>query len=247
MSSRIVARIILAILVPVIAAQAQQKVLAEFTPSTTYRIVVKKSHGGNDGFREVIPQLSVQSILIETGAQGASGIPVTMTVNRSRSLDAAKSAGAAEVIDWKFTFTVSPSGEMTGLDAQSSDGAVPKEVVANMLGAQLHQLLFQSAYALGATSSSAVAILSSANSSATVTDITYDIADLSGERPHDVGERGTVTTRTGTASYDASAKWFLQRTLTELSKLYIPDDAAGDGKIVQVLTVTTIDAAVTKR
>ena len=75
MPSRTIVRILFTLLALAVSAQAQQKYLAEFTPSTTYQIMVKKSHGGNDGFKEVIPQLSVQSILIETGARGASGIP----------------------------------------------------------------------------------------------------------------------------------------------------------------------------
>jgi hypothetical protein len=238
--------ILAAVLTSATTALAQQQYLAGFMPNSNYQILVKKTHGGNDGFKDVIPQLSAQSILVETGEVTATALPVTMTVYRAQRIETAKSSDAP-MLDWKFTFTVAAGGEITLVDAQSSDGRLPDDIVRRILAAQLDVVLFQSGSPLDAANRPNITILSATPASDGTVNIGYDVTQKGPERELSAGERGTVTTITGSATYDPALKFYTKRAHTEQSKMYINDDPTGEGKIVVMKTVTTVDAVVSVR
>ena len=246
MSTKSVSFIMLALFALASLAQAQQQYLAGFLPQCSYQIMVKKSHGGNDGFKDVIPQLSVQSILVETGAVGAAGLPVTMTVNRPQRVEQA-SASSAPLLDWKFTFTIAGTGDVKLVDSQSSDGRLPDDIVLKILGSQLDLVLFHSAYPLASKNKTTLNILDAKPAARNTVEVAFDVTENVAPHELSAGERGTVTTITGNATYDASLKFYTRRSQTEQSKMYINDDPSGAGKIVLMQTVTTVDAVVTKK
>ena len=215
---------------------------------TKYVFTLKKSHGGSDGFKELMPHLSRQVIVLETGPANDAGMKVTLLVDRPTNMDDNKMPTlSAPVREWTIAFTLTEAGAITGITSQSSDGEVPENIARSVAASLLRELLFMPQFALGPALDRHPIILSRSSGQGGVVSVTYELPANTVEKTPD-GIESTVTTAGGTAVYDPATSFFTQRKHVESSKMFMPvDPSGGEQRVVTMLVTTSYSVTISKK
>ncbi len=227
---------VLLLAVPMLRAQ-QTDFAPTLQPDRSYTFTIKKSHSGNDGFKDIIPQGSEQTIVIETGPANPAGLAATMRIERPESVEKRKAAGAP-TREWLFSFRVRDDGALVDITSESSDGEVPESLNRTVLSSQLRQLLFLPRLQLGPAASAQPIIVSQRAAADGAVTITYEMTQAQAESAPD-GSPATIVTQGGTAVYSTAEKFFTQRSHIETSKMFMPADPASGEQRVVTMVVTT--------
>jgi len=216
----------------------ENQVSSEIRSGMTYRFLIEKSIAGNDGQKDITPTSSRQVAVLEAGSASAKGIPVKLIVDYPGNVENPSSESAVKTHEWEFDFTITPAGEIADIVALTDEGEIPQPLNRRLLFQRLHELLFVSEYKTGLEEGDRP-LVSNTNSTTNTVEVNYSVGGDALEQPpdEDVAE-GMVTVREGTAVFDTVARFFVKRTDTEMSRIYVPASDLAAEKVV-VLTTTT--------
>jgi hypothetical protein len=238
-SSKNTILLVLCFLVATAAVNAQTGAQSRLLPDTEYKFTLKKSIGGSNSMKELIPSASTQAMKIETGAETGAGIPATLTVGRPEQ--SGRQSVNRPPQDWKFSFVAGKDGQLNDIKVLVFEGEVPQDVGEKILLRYLSDLLFLSIYKTDPETK--ITVLSQKPAQNGQIQLTYSIEDEQTNPTVRNEEREPIaTTKNGTAVYDASRKFFISRELHEINKIFVPEDPSEKAKnivmkIDQVITV----------
>ncbi|MDH7515797.1 MAG: hypothetical protein QHI48_07990 [Bacteroidota bacterium] len=230
-------------------AQAQQeKVSAKLLPERVYTVLIKKSYAGNDGFREIVPQVSEQTVRIETEKAGASGMPAVLIAERPRRVDEKTGRLGERRREWEIHFTVKPDGDIGDISAASSDdGEAPEPLAKSVLLSHLDAVLFLSGYPIDRKGKPRTIVTSSRDDGNGFVVVEYRLEDESGlERYPGAGE-GTVTTAGGTALFSRADEFFTSRRHESVTTVHLIDNATGESRTVTMSETTLTETTIAKK
>ena len=207
----------------ILAAQEAPK--ARLLPNKQYRVIVKKTLAGNDGFREIIPNASIQTVIIETGSPDASGIPATLTANRDVP---AEQSDASPSADWVFRFAIAPDGALTDVSVVSGEEQISEKLAYGLLSKYLGAVLFSTEYKLKDGTLPNITLAERGESGGAVT-FKYTVPQNS-ERT--AGGQPIVANIKGDAHYDTALGMYTRRTVKQEDRIYVAEDAVGEEKEV---------------
>ena len=230
---------IIIILLAAASLRAQDADLfSELLPDHVYTFTVKKSHGGNDGFKDLIPHVSTQIVLLQTGSLNPEGLQVKLLVDRPVNDETKKNGLTAPVREWAFAFTITPAGALKDITTESSDGPLPESISRSVLATQLRALLFLPQFPLGPETASRPMIMARKQEPDGRVSITYEMPAIPSESSVDPLQ-ATVTTAGGTAVFDQTFKFFTERRHVENAKMFMPaDPTSGEQRVVTMLVTT---------
>lgn len=222
-----------------------QETLSRFQPNKTYSVTVKKTLSGNDGFQDMPPTTSTQRVRIVTDAAAGGGIPVEVTAYRTQQ----RGQEASNDIDWQFRFTAMDDGTLGDVRVTSSAEQIDDNLAYAMLSRVLEPVLFETVYRLRKANKDRVVIGRSAprDGARNFVDVDYTV-DFSASEAEKGVERGPLATEAkGTALFNSDLNFFTERTHTEVSKIFVAEDALGSEKNVRMDKTLRVEVVVENR
>lgn len=232
----------LAICLLTAASLTAQDVRARFQPDKVYTITIKKTLAGNDGFQDIPPSTSTQRMRIETGAMTDGGIPVDLTIFRTQQ----RGEEQSDAVDWRFGFTAMNDGAIGDARVVSSAEQMDDAFAYAMVSRMLEPVLFHTSYALKEANKNRVVLgtIAPRAGAPDFIDVDYTIDFSASEAKRGVAEGPLSAEARGTALFNATLSFFTERTHTEVSKIFIAEDALGAEKNLRMDRTLKIDVHV---
>ena len=210
-----------------VAVKAQTEVKSRLLPDTEYKLTIKKSMGGSNSMKELIPSTSSQMMKIETGAETDAGIPATLTVGHPER--SGPQPTNIPTRDWKFSFVATKDGQLTDIKVLAFESDIPPETGVRVFLRYVSDLLFLSVYKTDPKTR--VIVTSLTINDKAQSEIAYSIEDEQ-TNPSVRSEESEpiVTTKRGAAVFDLSKKFFVSRELHEINKIFVPNDPTEKAK-----------------
>ena len=208
-----------------VATLSAQDVRSRFLPDKVYTVTIKKTLAGNDGFQDIPPSTSTQRMRIETGPAANGGIPVDLTIFRTQQ----RGEEQSDAVDWRFTFTAMNDGAIGDARVVSSAEQMDNEFAYAMVSRMLEPVLFHTTLTLKEANKNRTVIGKTvARPGATdFIDVEYTIDFSASEAERGVAGGPLTAEARGTALFNAALSFFTERKHTEVSKIFIAEDALG--------------------
>jgi hypothetical protein len=215
---------------------AQDAPRAEFRPNSLYTIELRRSVAGSDGRKDILSAAASNRIVVETGEPRAMDLPLSITVFADREDPHHAARAAGDSIDWKFTFRLTASGAIEGLQVGGSGGG-PQAPLAVLTGL-LQDLLFVSVHPLPVTSPRPLRIGARRALSGGVEELTYSVEQPSAADGDGAAGAARAPERTGAATWSATEQWYTRRTETEISTMSTRDAHGEPAGMTMTVTST---------
>ena len=227
-------------------AQALEAPYSELLPGRQYSITVTRSVAGNDGFRELLPRTTTQSIRIETGAYTDGSLPVTLSVFPTSSADSPARTQATGRPDWEIAFKLNTNLDVRDIEGHASEGEASADVLRAILMRQLGPILFRTRIAIERKLAYSVEVLTSAPApdQPRTTAISYKLKYEPRETPQ---EPTAIVSSTGSARFNTEEQFYVDRRLEERSEMYVGDTGVGtEQRVIRMDETTVYQVTVTR-
>ena len=216
---------------------------ARLLPGKLYSVTIKRSYGGNNGYREQIPNLTTQQVTIVTAPAGEN-ISIDMTVYPPVRVEDRRENIAPATPQWTFHCALTPDGTVRDLAGLSDEGELPMSLVSGIFARQLDEILFRHGYALEVKGKRDVTISGAEPRGEGDVMLRYAAAihpGVSGD-----AEPVSVTIE-GTALFDARSRCFNERRHMEQQLSTVVEGLLKEQESVQLSLTTTIFVSVTDK
>lgn len=221
------------------SAQSLETPYSELLPERQYTVTITKSIAGNDGFKEMLPRTTTQTVIIETGALASGSLPVMFSVYPTHSADAQGSMDATARPEWSLLFSLNSNLDVRDIVSKSSEGDVPPVVLRSILMRQLGPILFHTRIAVERKPPVSVEVVTVAPAPdrPAATALTYKLHYQAPDTPQ---EPTAIVSSGGTALYDTAEQFYIERRLEERSEMYVGDTGVGTEQRVIRMDETTV-------